>query len=156
MTGSRHVVLLIAILQGVGDIEFAAEKLDVERGVPGWKIGIGKVTGQIRCARVPFEHVDAAGTEVGGVKVAVSGDRGFRGSLVNIRRGSDLQYFRCGSQSGTPARNRTVFAHEEEGIIIEGAGVAVEDLTGRGAGEGGGIVTTSAAMLVAFVLEFTL
>ncbi len=111
-----------------------------ERGVSGRKIGIGEVTAQIRCARVPFEHVDAAGTEVGGVKIAVSTDRGFRGPLVNIRRGSDLQYFRSGSQGVSPAGDRTVFAHEEEGILIEGpgAGAGVEDLTGRGAGEGGG------------------
>src|SRR5262249_51037344 len=134
VAGSRHVVLLVGILEGIGDIEFAAEKLNVERGVPGWKIGVGELAGQVGRARVPLEHVDRASVEVRGVQVAVSVDRGLRGPLVNIRRGSGLQYFGGGSQGASPAGDRAVFAHEEEEVPIEGAGVvvAVEDLTGWG------------------------
>ena len=66
MPNSSDVVVLGGVLQGEGHIEFAAEVLDVERGVSGRGGRVGE--GPDRSGVTRVEHVDRTGVEVGRVE----------------------------------------------------------------------------------------
>ena len=79
VAGPGHVVVLVGVLLGVGDVDLAAEDLDVERGVALGQVRVGERARRQRDGlEVRSKTSICAGAEVGGVEqgraVGVAGD----------------------------------------------------------------------------------
>src|SRR5207244_6640347 len=69
VAGAGHVVVLVGVLLGVGDVDLAAQFLNVEWGVPLGEVRVGEGTlGQGDGFEVRVVDLDLAGAEVGGVE----------------------------------------------------------------------------------------
>src|SRR5262249_49339722 len=64
MAGTRVVVMLRSVLQGVGYVDFVPEGLDVKRREARGGVRVNEIPGQGRRAGIPLHHVDRPGTEV--------------------------------------------------------------------------------------------
>ena len=62
---SRHIVVLGCILQRVGHVDLAGEKVDIEGGIARRQSRVGEITRQVRLTGGSLEHIDGAGAKVG-------------------------------------------------------------------------------------------
>jgi hypothetical protein len=129
------------VLPRIGHVQGAAEVLDVERGEARRKGRIGEASRGIGLARRALQNVDRAAAKVGGIQIAVAGQRRERGALVDVGGRAQLQRLGGRAERAAPAGDRAALADEEEVVAVEGAaaGRAVEDLAGDAAdGNGDG------------------
>ena len=116
VAGTRDIVVLGGILQGVGHVDPVPEDLDVEGCEAGGGARVGEFPGQVGRAGVPLEHVDLPGTKVRRQEIAVPA-RGIQGgALVDVVRSGELKPLGRGPHGTPPSRDGPVLADEQEEV----------------------------------------
>ena len=112
VAGAGHVIVLCGVLQGIGDVELAADVLDVERCEPGRQIGIGEGAGQGHGNEIGVEDIHPARAEVGRVQVVLPAAAAQGQALVDRPQGREV-HLQHGRGSAVPGRNRAVLGGED-------------------------------------------
>ena len=68
MAGTRDVTILLCILFGIRDVEFATEILNVKRRIPPGEVWIGEGAREGGRSKILIEHIDGARVDIGGIK----------------------------------------------------------------------------------------
>ncbi len=68
MTSTRDVTILLCILFGIRDVEFATEILNVKRRIPPGEVWIGEGAREPGRSKLLIEYIDGARVEIGGIK----------------------------------------------------------------------------------------
>src|SRR5262245_40505875 len=136
------LVLAVGVLLGIGDVQQAAELLDVEGCIAARDSPVEEVAREVHRVEARVEDVDPPSVEVGGVQEGAGSCAGKRQTLVDRTRlaGADLRLHRGWrwGNAGVPTGHQSSLGIEEEqpwaasGARVNGeSGCAVEDLPGR-------------------------